>query len=88
MLEIRNKDIFFEEDRSDMEAIDKKIAQSNIDHLNSLKAALDNNALNHRELETNVKILVEAAPTAILKKVLKMLIKDDLRDQQLKMESL
>ena len=88
MLEIRNEDIFFDEDRSDMEAIDKKIAQSNIDHLNGLKAALDNNALNHRELETNVKILVEAAPTAILKKVLKMLIKDDLRDQQLKMESL
>ena len=88
MLEIRNQDIFFDEDRSDMEAIDKKIAQSNIDHLNGLKAALDNNALNHRELETNVKILVEAAPTAILKKVLKMLIKDDLRDQQLKMESL
>ena len=88
MLEIRNQDIFFDEDRSDMEAIDKKIAQSNIDHLNSLKAALDNNALNHRELENNVKILVEAAPTAILKKVLKMLIKDDLRDQQLKMESL
>ena len=88
MLEIRNQDIFFDEDRSDMEAIDKKIAQSNIDHLNGLKAALDNNALNHREPETNVKILVEAAPTAILKKVLKMLIKDDLRDQQLKMESL
>ena len=88
MLEIRNQDIFFDEDKSDMEAIDKKIIQSNIDHLNSLKAALDNNALNHRELETNVKILVEAAPTAILKKVLKMLIKDDLRDQQLKMESL
>ena len=87
MLEIRNQDIFFEEDNSP-EAIDKKIAQANIDHLNGLKAALDNNALNHRELETNVKILVEAAPTAILKKVLKMLIKDDLQDQQRKMESL
>jgi len=87
MLEISNQDIFFEEDNSP-EAIDKKIAQSNIDHLNGLKAALDNNALNHRELETNVKILVEAAPTAILKKVLKMLIKDDLQDQQRKMEDL
>jgi hypothetical protein len=86
MLEIRNQDIFFEEDNSP-EAIDKKIAQANIDHLNGLKAALDHNALNHRELE-NVKILVEAAPTAILKKVLKMLIKDDLQDQQRKMESL
>jgi hypothetical protein len=64
----RNKkqDIFFEEDNSP-EAIDKKIAQTNIDHLNGLKTALDHNALNHRELETNVKILVEAAPTAILK---------------------
>ena len=88
MLEIRHEDIFFDEDRSDMEAIDKKIAQSNIDHLNGLKAALDNNALNHRELETNVKILVEAAPTKILKKVLKILIKDDLQQQQLQMESL
>jgi hypothetical protein len=87
MLEIRNEDIFFEEDNSP-EAIDKKIAQANIDHLNGLKAALDHNALNHRELETNVKILVEAAPTAILKKVLKMLIKDDLQDQQRKMENL
>ena len=87
MLEIRNEDIFFEEDNSP-EATDRKIAQTNIDHLNGLKAALDNNALNHRELETNVKILVEAAPTAILKKVLKMLIKDDLRYQQNQMESL
>ena len=87
MLEIRNQDIFFEEDNSP-EATDRKIIQTNIDHLNGLKAALDHNALNHRELETNVKILVEAAPTAILKKVLKMLIKDDLQDQQRKMESL
>ena len=87
MLEIKNEDIFFEEDNSP-EATDRKIIQTNIDHLNGLKAALDHNALNHRELETNVKILVEAAPTAILKKVLKMLIKDDLQDQQRKMESL
>ena len=87
MLEIRNEDIFFDEDNSP-EATDRKIAQTNIDHLNGLKTALDHNALNHRELETNVKILVEAAPTAILKKVLKMLIKDDLRYQQNQMESL
>ena len=87
MLEIRNEDIFFEEDNSP-EATDRKIIQTNIDHLNGLKAALDHNALNHRELETNVKILVEAAPTKILKRVLKMLIKDDLQDQQRKMESL
>ena len=87
MLEIRNQDIFFEEDNSP-EATDRKIIQTNIDHLNGLKAALDHNALNHRELETNVKILVEAAPTKILKRVLKMLIKDDLQDQQRKMESL
>ena len=87
MLEIKNEDIFFEEDNSP-EATDRKIIQTNIDHLNGLKAALDHNALNHRELETNVKILVEAAPTAILKKVLKMLIKDDLQDQQRKMENL
>jgi hypothetical protein len=87
MLEIKNEDIFFEEDNSP-EATDRKIAQTNIDHLNGLKAALDHNALNHRELETNVKILVEAAPTKILKRVLKMLIKDDLQDQQRKMENL
>ena len=87
MLEIKNEDIFFEEDNSP-EATDRKIIQTNIDHLNGLKAALDHNALNHRELETNVKILVEAAPTAILKKVLKMLIKDDLQDQRRKMENL
>jgi hypothetical protein len=67
MLEIKNEDIFFEEDNSP-EATDRKIIQTNIDHLNGLKAALDHNALNHRELETNVKILVEAAPTAILKR--------------------
>jgi hypothetical protein len=87
MLEIKNEDIFFEEDNSP-EATDRKIIQTNIDHLNGLKAALDHNALNHRELETNVKILVEAAPTKILKRVLKMLIKDDLQDQQRKMENL
>jgi hypothetical protein len=52
MLEIRNEDIFFEEDNSP-EAIDKKIIQANIDHLNGLKAALDHNALNHRELLRN-----------------------------------
>jgi hypothetical protein len=87
MLEIKNEDIFFEEDNSP-EATDRKIIQTNIDHLNGLKAALDHNALNHRELETNVKILVEAAPTKILKRVLKMLIKDDLQDQRRKMENL
>ena len=42
MLEIRNEDIFFEEDNSP-EAIEKKVIQTNIDHLNGLKAALDNN---------------------------------------------
>ena len=88
MLEIRNQDIFFDEDRSDMEAIDKKIAQSNIDHLESLNEALDRNALSDSELLKNVQVHIEAAPTKILKKVLKILIKDDLQQQQLQMESL
>ena len=88
MLEIRNEDIFFDEDRSDMEAIDKKIAQSNIDHLESLNEALDRNALSDSELLKNVQVHIEAAPTKILKKVLKILIKDDLQDQQRKMEDL
>ena len=88
MLEIRNEDIFFEEDRSDMEAIDKKIAQSNIDHLDSLKEALDRNALSHSELLKNVQVHIEAAPTKILKRVLRILIKDDLQQQHLQMESL
>ena len=88
MLEIRNEDIFFDEDRSDMEAIDKKIAQSNIDHLESLNEALDRNALSDSELLKNVQVHIEAAPTKILKKVLKILIKDDLQQQQLQMESL
>jgi hypothetical protein len=39
MLEIKNEDIFFEEDNSP-EATDRKIIQTNIDHLNGLKAAL------------------------------------------------
>ena len=88
MLEIRHEDIFFDEDRSDMEAIDKKIAQSNIDHLESLNEALDRNALSDSELLRNVQVHIEAAPTKILKRVLKILIKDDLQQQHLQMESL
>jgi len=88
MLEIRHEDIFFDEDRSDMEAIDKKIAQSNIDHLESLNEALDRNALSDSELLKNVQVHIEAAPTKILKRVLKILIKDDLQQQHLQMESL
>ena len=88
MLEIRHEDIFFDEDRSDMEAIDKKIAQSNIDHLESLNEALDRNALSNSELLKNVQVHIEAAPTKILKRVLRILIKDDLQQQHLHMESL
>jgi len=88
MLEIRHEDIFFDEDRSDMEAIDKKIAQSNIDHLESLNEALDRNALSDSELLKNVQVHIEAAPTKILKRVLKILIKDDLQQQHLQLESL
>ena len=88
MLEIRHEDIFFDEDRSDMEAIDKKIAQSNIDHLESLNEALDRNALSDSELLKNVQVHIEAAPTKILKRILKILIKDDLQQQHLQMESL
>ena len=36
MLEIRNEDIFFEEDNSP-EATEKKVIQSNIDHMKNLK---------------------------------------------------
>jgi len=88
MLEIRNEDILFEEDQSHMEAIDKKIIQCNIDHLDSLKKALDRNALSDSELLRNVQVHIEAAPTKILKRVLKILIKDDLQQQHLQMESL
>jgi len=86
MLEIRNEDIFFDEDRSDMEAIDKKIAQSNIDHLESLNEALDRNALSDSELLKNVQVHIEAAPTKILKRVLKILIKDELNEQYWQLE--
>ena len=88
MLEIRNEDILFEEDQSHMEAIDKKIIQCNIDHLDSLNKALDRNTLSHTELLRNVQVHVDAAPTKILKRVLKILIKDDLQQQHLQMESL
>ena len=88
MLEIKNEDILFEEDQSHMEAIDKKIIQCNIDHLDSLKKALDRNALSDSELLRNVQVHIEAAPTKILKRVLKILIKDDLQQQHLQMESL
>ena len=86
MLEIRHEDIFFDEDRSDMEAIDKKIAQSNIDHLESLNEALDRNALSDSELLRNVQVHVDAAPTKILKRVLKILIKDELNEQYWQLE--
>ena len=86
MLEIRHEDIFFDEDRSDMEAIDKKIAQSNIDHLESLNEALDRNALSDSELLRNVQVHIEAAPTKILKRVLKILIKDELNEQYWQLE--
>ena len=85
MLEIRNQDIFFEEDNSP-EAIDKKIAQSNIDHLNGLKAALDHNSLNHQELLRNSQVYLDAAEDRTLKKVLKILIKDELNEQYWQLE--
>ena len=85
MLEIRNKDIFFEEDNSP-EATDKKIAQSNIDHLNGLKAALDNNSLNHQELLRNSQVYLDAAEDRTLKKVLKILIKDEINEQYWQLE--
>jgi hypothetical protein len=79
MLEIKNEDIFFEEDNSP-EATDRKIIQTNIDHLNGLKAALDRNALNHSELLRNSQVFLDAAQDRTLKKVLKILIKDELLD--------
>ena len=85
MLEIRNQDIFFEEDNSP-EAIDKKIAQANIDHLNGLKAALDHNALNHQELLRNSQVYLDAAEDRTLKKVLKILIKDELNEAYWQLE--
>ena len=85
MLEIRNEDIFFEEDNSP-EATDKKIIQSNIDHLNGLKASLDNNSLNHQELLRNSQVYLDAAEDRTLKKVLKILIKDELNEQYWQLE--
>ena len=86
MLEIRNEDILFEEDQSHMEAIDKKIIQCNIDHLDSLKKALDRNTLSDSELLRNVQVHIEVAPTKILKRVLKILIKDELNEQYWQLE--
>jgi hypothetical protein len=77
MLEIKNEDIFFEEDNSP-EATDRKIIQTNIDHLNGLKTALDRNALSHSELLRNSQVFLDAAQDRTLKKVLKILIKDEL----------
>ena len=85
MLEIRNEDIFFEEDNSP-EAIEKKVIQTNIDHLNGLKAALDNNSLNHQELLRNSQVYLDAAEDRTLKKVLKILIKDELNEQYWQLE--
>ena len=85
MLEIRNEDIFFEEDNSP-EATDRKIAQTNIDHLNGLKAALDHNSLNHQELLRNSQVYLDAAEDRTLKKVLKILIKDELNEQYWQLE--
>ena len=85
MLEIRNKDIFFEEDNSP-EATEKKVIQTNIDHLNGLKAALDHNSLNHQELLRNSQVYLDAAEDRTLKKVLKILIKDELNEQYWQLE--
>jgi len=85
MLEIRNKDIFFEEDNSP-EATEKKVIQTNIDHLNGLKTALDHNSLNHQELLRNSQVYLDAAEDRTLKKVLKILIKDELNEQYWQLE--
>ena len=40
MLEIRHEDIMFDEDRSDMEAIEKKIASMQSENLNAFEEKL------------------------------------------------
>ncbi|MEK9658315.1 MAG: hypothetical protein VW378_08110 [bacterium] len=74
-LEINSSEIF--EDASDMEAIDKKIAQTNLDHLNSLEQHLKRGALTSQELLRNVQVMADAASDKALKKVLKILINDE-----------
>ena len=80
MLEIRHEDIMFDEDRSDMEAIEKKIASMQSENLNALEEQLPD--LHRDTIHDEVTGMMQDASKEDLIKIAKILIKAERRDLQ------
>jgi hypothetical protein len=78
MLEIRHEDIMFDEDRSDMEAIEKKIASMQSENLNAFEKQLPD--LDRDTIHDEVTVMMQDASKEDLIKIAKILIKAERRD--------
>jgi hypothetical protein len=78
MLEIRHEDIMFDEDRSDMEAIEKKIASMQSENLNAFEEQLPD--LDRDTIHDEVTVMMQDASKEDLIKIAKILIKAERRD--------
>jgi len=77
MLEIRHEDIMFDEDRSDMEAIEKKIASMQSENLNAFEKQLPD--LDRDTIHDEVTVMMQDASKEDLIKIAKILIKAERR---------
>jgi hypothetical protein len=77
MLEIRHEDIMFDEDRSDMEAIEKKIASMQSENLNAFEEQLPD--LDRDTIHDEVTVMMQDASKEDLIKIAKILIKAERR---------
>jgi hypothetical protein len=77
MLEIRHEDIMFDEDRSDMEAIKKKIASMQSENLNAFEEQLPD--LDRDTIHDEVTVMMQDASKEDLIKIAKILIKAERR---------
>ena len=80
MLEIRHEDIMFDEDRSDMEAIEKKIASMQSENLNAFEKQLPD--LDRDTIHDEVTVMMQDASKEDLIKIAKILIKAERRGLQ------
>ena len=78
MLELRHEDIMFDEDRSDMEAIEKKIASMQSENLNAFEEQLQD--LDRDTIHDEVTVMMQDASKKDLIKIAKILIKAERSD--------
>ena len=78
MLDITHDDIMFNEDKGDMEAIEKKIASMQSENLNAFEEQLPD--LDRDTIHTEVTEMMQDAAKQDLIKIAKILIKAERRD--------